>query len=347
MGAVTLVVLSSFILPNSSFAQGSLTPPGAPAPTMKTLTQVEPRTPLDETHTPGDFNSVFRITQPGAYYLTGNLPGQSGRHGLKIDANDVTVDLNGFVLTGSRDALDGIHVLNLIKNLVIENGVIRGWSGAGVNATLAGNSRLHGLRASENGGGGLRVGNGSLITDCFATSNTGTGIVASINCVVRHCISAGNTGAGIRALDNSIVQTCIARQNGGNGIDTGTSCQVSSCVTRENGACGISLGSGAVRGSITQGNGTDGVAVGSGSALHENLCGNNGDSGIRFRSSSNLALDNLVIGFNPGGGFRSDPLGGSMLARNVGGVYSNLSTGCQVFTNLCPRYLTNPWANFQ
>ena len=28
------------------FAQGSLTPPGAPAPTMKTLAQIEPRTPI-------------------------------------------------------------------------------------------------------------------------------------------------------------------------------------------------------------------------------------------------------------------------------------------------------------
>ncbi len=28
------------------FGQGALAPPGAPAPTMKTLTQVEPRTPI-------------------------------------------------------------------------------------------------------------------------------------------------------------------------------------------------------------------------------------------------------------------------------------------------------------
>ena len=39
-----LALLSSFILhPSSLRAQGSLTPPGAPAPTMKTLAQIESR----------------------------------------------------------------------------------------------------------------------------------------------------------------------------------------------------------------------------------------------------------------------------------------------------------------
>jgi hypothetical protein len=40
-----LALLFAFLHPpSSSFAQGALTPPGAPAPTMKSLAQVEPRT---------------------------------------------------------------------------------------------------------------------------------------------------------------------------------------------------------------------------------------------------------------------------------------------------------------
>ena len=46
-------------------AQGSLTPPGAPAETMKTLEQVEPRTPVS--------SLPFTITQSGSYYLTTTL----------------------------------------------------------------------------------------------------------------------------------------------------------------------------------------------------------------------------------------------------------------------------------
>ena len=53
---------------------GPLTPPAGPvAPTPGP----EPRIPINATNTPGDADSLFRITQPGSYYLTGNLLGAS------------------------------------------------------------------------------------------------------------------------------------------------------------------------------------------------------------------------------------------------------------------------------
>jgi hypothetical protein len=74
---------------STAFAQGSLTPPGAPAPTMITLQQIEPRTPISSV--------PFTITTPGSYYLTTNLYSPSG-NGITVSANDVTIDLNGFAL---------------------------------------------------------------------------------------------------------------------------------------------------------------------------------------------------------------------------------------------------------
>src|ERR1039458_10105715 len=57
-----LALLSAFSLqPLVLRAQGSLAPPGAPAPTMKTLDQIEARTPVDATHTPGDSGDLFVI----------------------------------------------------------------------------------------------------------------------------------------------------------------------------------------------------------------------------------------------------------------------------------------------
>src|SRR3569833_2813795 len=78
----------------SVFAQGSLTPPGAPAPTMKTLDQLEARTIVNAANTPGDAANTFIISAPGSYYLTGNLTGASGKHGSSIQADHVTLDLN-------------------------------------------------------------------------------------------------------------------------------------------------------------------------------------------------------------------------------------------------------------
>ena len=41
--AATGLLLTLNLQLTTAFAQGSLTPPGAPAPTMKTLAQIEPR----------------------------------------------------------------------------------------------------------------------------------------------------------------------------------------------------------------------------------------------------------------------------------------------------------------
>jgi hypothetical protein len=71
---------------------------------MKTLDQVEARIPIDATRTPGDASATFRITAPGSYYLTGNITGQSGKVGILVLANDVTIDLNGFSLIGAGNS---------------------------------------------------------------------------------------------------------------------------------------------------------------------------------------------------------------------------------------------------
>ena len=46
----------------SIFSQGALTPPAGPAATMKTLTQVEPRT--DIATLPGDGNDQYILANP-------------------------------------------------------------------------------------------------------------------------------------------------------------------------------------------------------------------------------------------------------------------------------------------
>ena len=89
---------------------GPLSPPGGPvASTGKTLTEVEPRIAVNATNTPGTATSLFKITQPGSYYLTGNITGVSGKNGIEIAASGVSLDLTGFDLSGVPGSLDGVN----------------------------------------------------------------------------------------------------------------------------------------------------------------------------------------------------------------------------------------------
>ncbi|RMD64345.1 MAG: hypothetical protein D6824_04110, partial [Planctomycetota bacterium] len=90
---------------------GPLNPPAGPiAPTHKTLTEVEPRIAVSADNTPGDADSVFKITQSGSYYLLGDVVGERLKFGIEITAPNVTLDLNGFTLQGVVGSFSGVVV---------------------------------------------------------------------------------------------------------------------------------------------------------------------------------------------------------------------------------------------
>src|SRR6185295_2010419 len=102
----------------TALTAGPLNPPaGSPGSTFKTLTEVEPRTVINLANTPGDFNSVYRITSPGSYYVDHNLAGSPGKHCIEIEADNVTLDLTGFALTGAVGYVDGINVPATRRNV--------------------------------------------------------------------------------------------------------------------------------------------------------------------------------------------------------------------------------------
>lgn len=220
-------------------------PPGPIAPTGKPLNEVEPRIAISSTNTPGDADNMFKITQPGSYYLTSNITGVSGKNGIMIVASGVTIDLNGFALIGVPGSLDGISA-SLFENpseLSVHNGTIRDWTSRGISFRDANvqYGTITDIRAIGNGDDGIAVSTDSVVLRCLAGENGGAGIRANVSATISLCIVTGNTQSGIQTGYGPIITECTARSNGASGIVTSGAARVDRCIASLNAGSGISV----------------------------------------------------------------------------------------------------------
>lgn len=274
------------LLASAGAVAGPLNPPAGPvAPTHKTLSDVAPRIAINATNTPGDADSLYRITQPGSYYLTESAVVGSGLSGIEIEAGDVTIDLMGFTLRGEPGSLDGIRVPVMGRpNITIRNGVVRDFGQDGVDLRHAGTS------------------NGGVVENIVASNNAGAGIAPNGNAVVRACVASGNGGIGINVAVASVIESSSAYSNGQGGIVSSGTTTVTSCVAANNTGSGISVGAGAVvTNSSARGNTTNGIAATQGAATISGCTvEGNGVNGI-FVMSRSFVRDNVASGNGSGG----------------------------------------------
>jgi hypothetical protein len=199
----------------SAFAQGPLTPPGAPAPSMLTLSQVEPRTPITNT-------TAVTISTPGSYYLTANITVGTG-DGIDINVDGVTLDLNGFTISSTAATPNGTAILLNGGNtdITILNGHILGTSFAsGINysGTAPVNARVSGVSVSSSAYG-IMLGTASptVVDYCTVQSIGVYGIQAS---------SVSHSSAylcGSAAINANTAETCYGNCTGsGDGFYVGT-----------------------------------------------------------------------------------------------------------------------------
>src|SRR6266513_1403030 len=268
--STVVAAITPVLLPLSAFPQGSLTPPGPPAPTMKKLDEVEPRTNLQATPAPAGVDTTnpsyhFIINQPGSYYLSANIL-VTKTNGIQINAEGVTLDLNGFQISRVTPSGNGIEISNTSFRTTVRNGTVKGFlSGILGNAKacafrdlavtgctsygiFAGEAAvLESCRAHDNAGtAAIFAGTGSSLTNCIASNNANgpncIGIRTGPSCTVTHCTASTNSGSGILGGEGSVIKDCVAYSNAKDGIVGSNGSAIASSSSQYNLSTGITIG---------------------------------------------------------------------------------------------------------
>lgn len=218
---------------------GPLNPPAGPIEaSFKTLTDVEPRIAISQDNTPGSGTSVFQITQPGSYYLTGNVQVPPSKNGILINASRVTIDLNGFSVQGAANSADGITFVGSAVQITVKNGSISTCGQAGIDLSGAPLSRVSNVTAYGNKYYGIAVSNASQVEDCIATNNVAGGFVSDGGATFTRCSAFWNKNGFVGDVSD-LFDTCRAESNTGIGIYLGNDSRVSHCTVTGNTAQGI------------------------------------------------------------------------------------------------------------
>jgi parallel beta-helix repeat protein len=335
-----IAVVSMFVLSTFSLAHaGDLEPTASPAPTMKTLDEVEPRIPIPGSAAP---ITPFVISTSGSYYLTGNR--SASGNGIEVNANNVTIDLMGHSLIGPGSGVNHGIYMNGRTNVEICNGTVRDFGNDGIyEQNYAGRGhRLICVRAVSNGDRGINLlSTGNLVKDCTSASNADIGMYVYYGSTIisntaydnqSYGITAGGTIVSNTAYDNQIdgiyarsgstVTGNTARENGNHGIGADYGCAVSGNTVYKNQGCGIrSSGYSILTGNVARFNNQSntpnyaGIYVPSDCLIKGNTLNANLQNNIYVSSSDNAIEENLVTDCSPGNGIYFN-FTGSFYANN-------------------------------
>lgn len=292
-GVIAALALALIAVLSGIVDAGPLDPTDPPGPTMKTLQEVEPRTPIS--------SLPFAATEPGSYYLTRNLAGSGFNSGITVSSDDVVIDLNGFTLTGGSTA-GGVGILTLtpLKNITVRNGTLRAWN-AGISLPGVTGAVVEDITVAGMGGFGISLGTNGTVRNCTGRDNATETVKTGTYGNVSGCNVGDSTGAqtGIAVGASSIVSNSVVENNGA-GISAGSGSIVRDNVVKGSGFSGITVGGESlVTGNVSTGNGTAGegsgiAATGVANTIRDNIVTLN-DNGIFTGTGSNVVIGNTAF----------------------------------------------------
>lgn len=310
---------------------------------------------------PGSFPLV--IDKSGSYRLRGPITVPNANTTailIKDTAPDVTLDLNGFAISGPTDcpgvpgpacaplgtgigiATECSGLCPLQGTLVIKDGTVRGMGRDGINVSVA-QVRIERVSLHDNGNDGLFATGSVAVRDSFANTNGGTGFYIRDPGVITGSIALlnGENGMFLEGADSGFVAADnIASRNLGNGIEVDSApVAARGNVAARNFQGFRLLGSDSVvQGNLAIGNNDIGIVAPRGVLLGNVMSGN--ALGLESQSAlvaHNLANDNNLVGMELG----DSGVSANVLSANNGGL-GELNGGVELAPNLCGVDMTCP-----
>ncbi|MEX0672183.1 MAG: right-handed parallel beta-helix repeat-containing protein [Candidatus Babeliales bacterium] len=152
---------------------------------------------IDQTDIP------YTISTPGHYCIQEDLSAPAIANAITITASNVTLDLNGFHITGGINGItssgNDVKIMNGTVQGAITNGIaITGGTNIVVDNVVARNNGADGFNAT---GGGSSV----IFNHSFATQNSGNGFqLAADNYDLNHVVSNQNGERGVVATGTTL-----------------------------------------------------------------------------------------------------------------------------------------------
>jgi hypothetical protein len=174
------------------------------------------------------------ICQSGSYRLSGHLSvPNADTNGIDITADNVTLDLNGFTLSGPVTCTPfsiplhctatgkgiGISVVTASsKNITVQNGTVRGMGSSGIQFSTTVGGLVEDMHVESSGGsmGAGIVMDIGTVTRCTVTANAGSGIVASSDSTISFNSVTSNGAIGVGG--GGLVSNNDISENGQDGI---------------------------------------------------------------------------------------------------------------------------------